>query len=519
MKKKVFATVITAMVMLLVALSPLSATGTTEVEGDTYRFSYAYGPWDVSQGRIPVSEQPDDPYFQFVEETVGVVPLTQSWEWEGSNGYVQGLRLALAGGEEFEAIMPWSPALVQELIDANRVVPLDDLLPTIAPSAYDNFTDEEWEGIRAQQGGQIYYLPQLSPTVTVRAGFIRKDWLDRVGLDVPTTQEELLEVYRAFKAQDANGNGDPNDEIPVSGRVLFRWFDDLFNMYGVSMYEGHPQWTWSEEKGIFESEQVSDQMFEAIKWLNQLYEEGLMDIAMPAQENADWSAKIADDRVGHYFHLINEIPNKSAFAFEEGGDPTGLSHWAVLPHPPVVEGYGQQSYIFPRAGDPRFMILTDARDPEAIMELVEWGSSEEGRLYSVLGLEGVNWRRNDDGTIDAFNPPPPAKYQYGIGFGDAPDELVAMQTFGELKLEMMEAVEGNYKPMENMFMPNTVYEGFEDFIPNSATMYREMIGQMVTGQIAPTKANWDAYVEEWYDAGGQVVTDRATEWYLGFFGN
>ena len=34
---------------------------------------------------------------------------------------------------------------------------------------------------------------------------------------MPTTTEELREVLRAFKEQDANGNGDPNDEIPLSG--------------------------------------------------------------------------------------------------------------------------------------------------------------------------------------------------------------------------------------------------------------------------------------------------------------
>jgi hypothetical protein len=41
---------------------------------------------------------------------------------------------------------------------------------------------------------------------------------------------------------------------------------------------------------------------------------------------------------------------------------------------------------------------------------------------------------------------------------------------------------------------------------------------MITGQVEPTQENWDAYVEDWYEAGGQVVTDRATEWYREFYG-
>ena len=48
--------------------------------------------------------------------------------------------------------------------------------------------------------------------------YIRKTWLDALGLEIPTTVEEYHNVLKAFKEQDANGNGDPNDEIPYSCR-------------------------------------------------------------------------------------------------------------------------------------------------------------------------------------------------------------------------------------------------------------------------------------------------------------
>ena len=37
-------------------------------------------------------------------------------------------------------------------------------------------------------------------------------------MGVPQTTDELFDVLTAFKEQDANGNGDPNDEIPLAGR-------------------------------------------------------------------------------------------------------------------------------------------------------------------------------------------------------------------------------------------------------------------------------------------------------------
>ena len=36
------------------------------------------------------------------------------------------------------------------------------------------------------------------------------EWLDNLGLEVPTTYQEFEDVLTAFKEQDANGNGDPN---------------------------------------------------------------------------------------------------------------------------------------------------------------------------------------------------------------------------------------------------------------------------------------------------------------------
>ncbi len=505
--------------VLLVAVAGFAVAGGTEEAtdaGETYRFSFATGPWDVGQGRIDVSEQPEHPWFQYVENRLGIAPLTQSWEWEGSDGYIQGLRLALAGGEVFEAIMPWSQTFAQELIDAGLIIPLDDLIPQYEHiNAY--YSPEIWDAIRAQQGGSIYYIPQPAPRITGRAGFIRRDWLERVGLDVPTTRDELLTVYRAFRDQDANGNGDPNDEIPVSGRQLFRWFDDLFLMHGVVMFEGHPQWSWNDEEGFFESHQVSDQMLAAVQFINLLYEEGLMDVVMPAQPNADWTAKIADDRIGHYFHLINEIHSKSAFAFEPGNDATGYEHWVVMPHPPIVDGVGRVPYYFPNVQSPRLMITRDARDPGAIMEWLDFSSSEEGLTFGTLGVPDVDWRRDGDGEIEVINQVQPVHYKYLLLMGEMPDEIVARSPMGALKVEMLEAVAPNLAPTENMLMPATVYEGYADFAPNSATMYRETIGRMITGAVEPTSENWEIYRRQWYEAGGQVVTDRATQWYRSFY--
>ena len=71
--------------------------------------------------------------------------------------------------------------------------------------------------IATQSDGKIYGLPKYQRfwPATASRQFINQQWLDQLGLSMPTTWDELYEVLVAFKEKDANGNGDPNDEIPM----------------------------------------------------------------------------------------------------------------------------------------------------------------------------------------------------------------------------------------------------------------------------------------------------------------
>jgi hypothetical protein len=57
----------------------------------------------------------------------------------------------------------------------------------------------------------------------------------------------------------------------------------------------------------------------------------------------------------------------------------------------------------------------------------------------------------------------------------------------------------------------TVYEGYDDYRPSSAPLYREITSKIIVGELSMSA--WDEYVKEWYAKGGKVVTERATAWY------
>ncbi|TLS51412.1 extracellular solute-binding protein [Paenibacillus antri] len=81
-------------------------------------------------------------------------------------------------------------------------LPLDDYI-----QQYETFKlvpDAVWNQFRVD--GKIYSIPMYSPTY-MQSITIRQDWLDRLGLKVPTSYQELLEAAIAFTHNDPDGNG------------------------------------------------------------------------------------------------------------------------------------------------------------------------------------------------------------------------------------------------------------------------------------------------------------------------
>ena len=60
------------------------------------------------------------------------------------------------------------------------------------------------------ENGEIYGMPYKSVTaIDNNQGmlYINQNWLDKLGLQIPKTTDELYNVCKAFATQDPNGNG------------------------------------------------------------------------------------------------------------------------------------------------------------------------------------------------------------------------------------------------------------------------------------------------------------------------
>ncbi len=135
--------------------------------------------------------------------------------------------------------------------------------------------------------GEIYGLPAVTPhnPASTTIPMMNQQWLDELGLEAPTTFDELYDVLKAFKEEDPNGNGSA-DEIP------FDWGPDqgpysamaLLGAYGN--YAPHTDWFNTVKDGEHVYVPATEDYKELVQFLHSLYAEGLINQEVFTQ---DWS--------------------------------------------------------------------------------------------------------------------------------------------------------------------------------------------------------------------------------------
>ena len=161
------------------------------------------------------------------------------------------------------------------LIEQGLVATVDDLyakMPTRTKVQYDadsiGFTTID---------GASYGLASPGSIAKNEGVLIRKDWLDKLGLQVPKTPEEFMNVMKAFTFNDPDGNG-KNDtygygafiEINNNEEGLGRRLDPWFGAFGVAG-------TWNLTKNNFGLNVRKSAYYDAMLFIKRMIDEGVMD--------------------------------------------------------------------------------------------------------------------------------------------------------------------------------------------------------------------------------------------------
>lgn len=194
MKKRMMSVLLAALMVtsLAVGCGNSSDSGTTdsaetegELEGDiTFWHSFTQG------ARMDVIQAAAD---KFMEENPGVNINIETFSW--SDFYTK-WTTGLASGNVPD-MSTALPGHVVEMMDAEAIVPLDDLIDDIGRDRFSEAALSEGE-----KDGECYSVPLYSHAQVM---WYRKDLLDAAGLEVPTTWEEFAEAAKTLTADGVYG--------------------------------------------------------------------------------------------------------------------------------------------------------------------------------------------------------------------------------------------------------------------------------------------------------------------------
>lgn len=270
-------------------------------------------------------------------------------------------------------------------------LPLNDLIEENGPNIK-AFLDAnpEVKAAMTAPDGNLYMLNYIPDGKTARAYMIRTDWLNTLGLPMPSTFEELEETLYAFRNNDPNGNG-KKDEIPYFND---RWQEmiRLVNLWGARAYsyDNYNERIPVNGNGKLYHAWMTDDFKEGITNLNRWYQDGIIDSeiftrkadtarqTLWAKENNgglthEWVASTAS--YNYKEDLLNLVKEFKV----EGMLPVSAKGKAFEEH--------QRATVKPDG----WAISASCKNPEAAIRYMDWFYSEEGRRAINYGIEGESY--------------------------------------------------------------------------------------------------------------------------------
>jgi putative aldouronate transport system substrate-binding protein len=247
--------------------------------------------------------------------------------------------------------------------------------------------------------GNIYALPSSGTCYHCnysQKAWINTQWLDNLGLEMPTTTEELKEVLVAFKTQDPNGNG-MNDELPISSAIDgWRTSPDGWLMTPFVYTDGETR-VMFDDNGDLAYVPVQDEYREGLRYIADLYAEGLISPETFTQGNDVLKqSNLQGDEpiVGMGFGGVNFLVL--------GDDTDKWSQYEALPPIKGSDGFVTAANYGAKFGAESgvFVITNTAENPQAIIDWVDWFYSDESKMFTSYGEEGVTWRAATDGELN-----------------------------------------------------------------------------------------------------------------------
>ena len=435
-----------------------------------------------------------------------------------SNESDQDVRIQAAGAanELPDIFMVRRPVLVN-LVEQGLVAQVDDCfakMPVRTALIYD-----ENAIAHATVEGNVYGFASPGAIVRNEGLLVRKDWLDKLGLSVPTTLDEFMEVARAFTFEDPDGNGRDDTYgygafVETDATLKGYPGSRLWPIMGAFGVEG----LWSFDSETAGLSIYKPEFYDFMVTLKGMCDEGIIDPNWLSYKKDDFRAAWKQGRFGMMYEQNAAYAATANYAPFDANFPDG--EWIVID---AIEGPDGKASI--GAYDMNYRIYAvsqkaaDEGKLDKICELLEWMSSDEGYYLLGWGQEGVNYVFDEDGIPVAGdlgdNAFTGSKGQVvtqlrNMVFYNGDVELASRYPtyVTEVSGKTMSALT-TLREMQAKKWTNAIGSGTMP-TPNADVQryYDQSLAEFLTGAKELTQENWQAFIDQFNAIGGAAWNEE-----------
>lgn len=302
----------------------------------------------------------------------------------------------LIAGEEYPDILfgIWPrPEQIEMAIEGNVIIPLNDLIANHGPNYRAALeANPAYESMLTASDGNIYTFMYTDTGVHKDSEYkmhYYKPWLEKLGMEAPTTPEEFKAYLIAIRDNDVNGNGDATDEIPLMGFNKGRKTDPIcFLMNPFELYTD--SFFYITDDGKINFTATSDGFRKGLAYIADLYAEGLIAEETYIQDETQFRA------------LLNKAPEEMVIGVAPNWHLAGLIDAKVMPWTayeplaPLKGDYQQSAARFGGNFNLMGMISSQCENPEAAFKILDYLIGEEGLYLGFYGVEGDSYEWVDE---------------------------------------------------------------------------------------------------------------------------
>lgn len=329
MRKRIFRmfAVLTAMILLFQAgcNSPAKSVYTAKEDYDDklyYAMTTPYGAYpetisytlgkmtSVNNSNMPEGDTyTDNAYTRYIKNMINVQNI-DAFEAQDTQ-YNTNVSMAVSMGALPDIMMVSSQDDLQRLVEADMIEDLtesyNNCLSSRIRAIYNSYGSSLKDMITFD--GRIMALPETNITDGPNLIWLRKDWMDKLGLTAPKTIEDVVDIIKAFIEKDPGNNGtDNNGRSNTVGLVIDT---ELTGECGYSSeflldivfacFNAYPKQWIKDSDGNVVYGSVASEAKDALAYIRQLYSDGIIDNDFLLRTTTNICELIENGRCGSFF--------------------------------------------------------------------------------------------------------------------------------------------------------------------------------------------------------------------------